>query len=239
MEREYKAPVRDKYFISILSYLSGEIEGDLICTEIRNEMLQRKTSVNDAALKLLVDEKYKQTALNDAYGRIICLGFIHERADGKVVIRKLLGYNGKLKKLLQNEFAVLAEFWRLLKDFDPSHDQIIGHNIFDFDLLFLRKRSVINRVSIGLDFSFAQYTSRPVYDTLQEWKKDRKCLSKLGELANALGVHVPRGIDLGIAQIQEYLRVGKHTEVADNCFRRVVLTRRIYHRLALSKPSIK
>ena len=72
-----------------------------------------------------------------------------------------------------DEARTLRAFWKLLKSFNKKRDLIIGHNIFDFDLLSLYKRSIIQRGRPSAELSFARYCSQPIFDTMHEWEKWR------------------------------------------------------------------
>lgn len=190
----------------------------------------KKKPFDENTLDSLVEENFRSMALNGNHGRVLCLGLIAERG-GKVTARRLLGYNKPVKKLLQDEFSILSEFWRLMEDFDPARDIIVGHNIFDFDLLFLYKRSIIKRVRPTLDLSFARYRSQPVYDTMREWEKWGRERIGLGRLAESLGLQSSKTADLDGSKVYDYLCAGRHREIAEYCFRDVVVTRQIYYRM--------
>ncbi|MBO0797855.1 MAG: hypothetical protein J2P31_03455, partial [Blastocatellia bacterium] len=79
-------------------------------------------------------------------------------------------------------------FWRRMETFRPSVDRIVGHNIFDFDLKFILKRSIIHKVRPTVDLSFARYRNRPIFDTMHEcecWSYGSR--PSLDTLARALG----------------------------------------------------
>ena len=55
-----------------------------------------------------------------------------------------------------------------MKTFRPSIDRIVGHNIYDFDLKFILKRSVFHGIRPTVDLSFARYRNQPIFDTRYE-----------------------------------------------------------------------
>ena len=55
--------------------------------------------------------------------------------------------------------------------FRPCVDRIVGHNIYNFDLPFIYKRSVVRGVRPSIELNFARYRNQPIYDTMCEWEK--------------------------------------------------------------------
>jgi hypothetical protein len=66
---------------------------------------------------------------------------------------------------------ILTEFWWRIKTFRPNVDRIVGHNIYDFDLKFILKRSIIQAVRSAVNFSFARSRNQPIFDTMHEWER--------------------------------------------------------------------
>jgi len=58
-----------------------------------------------------------------------------------------------------------------MKTFRPNVDRVVGHNIYDFDLKFIPKRSIIHGVRSTVDRSFARYRNRPIFDMMYEWER--------------------------------------------------------------------
>lgn len=224
----------DKFFVSIIPYFSTEIERDLISTEIKRETSLIKEPVESAIINHLLTEKFRGMALNNDHGKILCIGVICERFSGKVFARKLLGLDKMRKRLLQDESCYLSEFWRLLEDFDPFKDRIIGHDIFDFNLLLLQKRSIINRIRIRPNLQLSNYQSQAIYDTLREWEIRGRGRAELCEIAKALGLFTSGTAKFEESKTHEYLQAGRHREIADNCFRQVILVRQVYHHMVVN-----
>ena len=111
------------------------------------------------------DEEFCRLALDGDYGRVLTIGVIIEH-DDQVLHRGLLGRERQTMMFHLDEVRTLCGFWKLLKGFNVSRDLIIGHNVFDFDLPFLYKRSVIQRVRPTVELPFTRYRSRPIFDTM-------------------------------------------------------------------------
>lgn len=178
------------------------------------------------------EEEYRSLALTGDYGRVLTIGVIVER-DGRVAHRGCLGRDRGTRSFHLQEQRTLRGWWGLLKDFDPRRDLVVGHNIFSFDLSFIYKRSVVNRVRPSVSLSFARYRSRPIFDTMHEWNKwDQRKFISLDELASVLGLESSKqGIDG--SKVYERFCEGEHAhgEIADYCMRDVMLTRQIYYRI--------
>ena len=88
------------------------------------------------------EEQFKRLALHAEYGRVLSVGMIVEQ-DGEIVCRGVLGRERESMRFHLDEARTLRGFWNQLRGFDERQNLIIGHNIYDFDLPFLYKRSVI------------------------------------------------------------------------------------------------
>ena len=91
------------------------------------------------------DENHLKTALNGDFGRLLCIGFIDESARGQIE-RGVIGWDARPGAFHSDERIILTEFWRRMESFRPNVDRIVGHNIYDFDLKFILKRSIIHGV---------------------------------------------------------------------------------------------
>jgi hypothetical protein len=180
------------------------------------------------------DEEYRRLALDGDFGRVLTVGVIVEQ-DGRIIHRGLLGRERETMMFHLDEARTLRGFWKLLKGFNVRRDQIIGHNLFDFDLPFLYKRSVIQRVRPAVELPFTRYRSQPIFDTMYQWNKwsPRKFVS-LDRLAKVLGLESSKrqGIDGG--RVYDKFCDGCHQEIADYCMRDVELVRAIYYRMSFA-----
>src|SRR5215210_4018493 len=184
------------------------------------------------------EEEFRRLALDGDFGRVLTVGVIVEQ-DDQIIHRGLLGRERQTMMFHLDEARTLRAFWKLLRNFNSRRDLIIGHNIFDFDLLFLYKRSIIHRVQPSVRLSFARYRSRPIFDTMKEWELWAwRPGIKLGELAEVLqlGMAKTEGMDGG--SIYDRFCAGCHQEIADYCIRDVELTREIYYRLTFEKAVV-
>lgn len=155
--------------------------------------------------------------------------------DEQVIHRGLLGRERQTMMFHLDEARTLRGFWKLLKEFNVKRDLIVGHNVFDFDLAFLYKRSVIQRVRPSVELSFARYRSQPIFDTMHQWNKwtPRKYVS-LNKLAKVLGMDSSKGQGIDGSRVYDKFCEGCHIEIADYCMRDVELVRDIYYRMSFT-----
>jgi hypothetical protein len=182
------------------------------------------------------DEEFRHLALNGDWGRVLTIGLILEK-NGQELHRGLLGRERQTMMFHLDEARTLRAFWRLIKGFNVRRDFIIGHNIFDFDLLFLYKRSIIQRVRPTVNLSFARYRSQPIFDTMHEWERwkwQRRYIS-LDQLARVLGLESSKQEGMDGSKVYDKFCAGCHDEIARYCMRDVELVRQVYNRMVFEE----
>ncbi|MFH0951654.1 MAG: ribonuclease H-like domain-containing protein [Patescibacteria group bacterium] len=182
-----------------------EIEAD---KEARTSLRRLKPGSNE--------ELFRQTALDGNYGRIVCIGYLRRPSNSE-----------KAMVLTGEEADILAKFWEMARDIDL----FIGHNIYDFDLKFIYKRSIIHGIKPSQWLPFARYRSNPIYDTMSEWEKwTFGARIKLDELAKILGLKSSKqGIDG--SKVYDYFLKGKAEAIYKYCQADVELTQAIYDKM--------
>jgi hypothetical protein len=181
---------------------------------------------------ICTDEQFRLLALHAEYGRVLSIGMIVEQ-DWQVVHCGLLGRERRSKQFHLDEARTLRAFWKLLKDFNPSRDLIIGHNVMDFDLPFLYKRSCINRIHPSILFSFARYKSAPIYDTMRQWAHWNPQAShiSLAHLAEVLDICITKSEGMDGSRVYDEFLAGHHDRIAECCLQDVQMVRAIYYRM--------
>jgi hypothetical protein len=183
------------------------------------------------------EEQFRWLSLHAEYGRVLCVGVIVEQ-DGEVVCRGVLGRERQSLRFHLDEARTLRGFWNQLRGFDVRRDLVVGHNIYEFDLPFLYKRSVVLRVQPSVRLSFARYRSRPIFDTMKEWELWAwRPGIKLEELAGVLHLGMAKIEGMDGSCIYDLFREGFHQEIADYCMRDVELTQEIYYRMTFEKAA--
>lgn len=190
----------------------------------------------DAAVEC-TEEQFRRLALHAEYGRVLCVGMIVEQ-DGAIVCRGVIGRERQSLRFHLDEARTLRGFWNQLRGFDEGRDLIVGHNVYEFDLPFLYKRSAVLGVRPTISLSFARYRSRPIFDTMKEWELWAwRPGIKLEELAGVLRLGMTKTEGMDGSCIYDRFREGRHQEIADYCLRDVELTREIYYRLTFEKSA--
>lgn len=178
------------------------------------------------------EDEYRRTALDGTLGRILCIGWARMSADGSFREQGCLGWDGSEGRFGTGEETVLREFWEMLEGFDARRDLVVGHNIMDFDLPFIVRRSIVHGVRPTVGFCFARYRKRPIFDTMREWDcwNMRECTS-LEKLALALGLPSPKDGGISGADVYDAWLEGSHEEIRDYCLRDVLITGEIYRKM--------
>jgi hypothetical protein len=175
------------------------------------------------------DEEYRRLALDGEFGRLLCVGLIVEENNG-VKHRGILGRDKNTGKFHLDEARTLRAFWKLIQNFDSRRDLFVGFNLLDFDLPFIRQRSIIHRVKPSISLCFARFRSQPVFDIMWEFSSWRH-RHKLDDLARVLGIESSKRDGVDGSTVYDLFLAGRHQEIADYCLRDVELTRMMYRRL--------
>ena len=227
-----------RVYVDIETLPPGEEVREQLAAELMRHCAENNRSAATAGVAPeRVEEEFRKLALSGEMGRVLAVGVIVER-DREILHRGVIGRDRATRLFHLDERRTLSGFWRLLDDFDTNRDLIIGHNIFDFDLSFLYKRSIIHRVRPPVRLSFARYRSRPVYDTMCEWNQwSFKGRVSLDRLAKALGLESSKGQGIDGSRVYDYFCAGCHEEIAAYCMRDVELVRAIYRRMNFEPES--
>lgn len=161
----------------------------------------------------------KRAGVYSEFAKVICisLGFFHFDKDKQKKIFRLKSFAGDDEKELLQDFVKTLQ-----KSFaDTERFHFCGHNIREFDIPFLCRRLIINRIEFPelLDFAGKRPWEMQDVDTLQLWKfGDYKSYTSLKLLAEVMGIPTPKddieGKDVcrvywqerGLARITEYCR---------------------------------
>ena len=108
----------------------------------------------------------------------------------------------------------------------------IGHNIRNFDLPFLYKRSVILGIKPPIDVPFSSGpSSKQVFDTMTEWAGWNKYISQ-DALCRLLGLPVKEGMTG--ADVYQYWQDGRYPEILEYNKRDVETVRAIHRRMTFA-----
>tara|TARA_R110000851_G_scaffold27764_4_gene77871 strand:+ start:8152 stop:9054 length:903 start_codon:yes stop_codon:yes gene_type:complete len=141
----------------------------------------------------LIDYYFSRSPLMAEYGRIVTIT-IGAIRDGEVLLKSF--YN-------EDEKVLLEEFNESVTKFATNKTWLCGHNILDFDMPFVMKRCLVNRVPLHLLFDTAHLKpwETAVLDTAILWKGTGWKKQSLISVLSALGLPSPKddisGADVG------------------------------------------
>lgn len=184
--------------------------------EMRETVLStlKEQPLDEEGRKLALEE----TSFRAEFGRVLCIGYLKEPGMSEPDV------------LCGDEPAMLRRFWELAR----GARLFVGHNIFEFDLPFLIRRSIIHRVKPH-PIAFIRYRNQPIYDTMQEWAQwTWRGRVGLDTLAKAMGLRSSKAAMDG-SQVAEYHAQGRDAEIYAYCKDDVRVTREIYRRMTFSE----
>jgi len=221
-----------KIFLDIETLPADEKRWSEIESDIRDDIASRYKKSDTIQQKQ--EEAFRKTSLSGEFGRVLCIGLVIDEDSREK--RTVLGWDDTAKRFTSDEVRTLREWWDLLKDFDPSADLLIGHNILNFDLRFIYQRSVVNKIRPTVDLNFRRYQSYPIFDTMHEWTKwnTQESIS-LDRLALVLGLQSSKTDEISGDKVYDHYLKGNHLLICGYCLADVVLTREIYYRMTFAK----
>jgi len=151
-------------------------------------------------------------ALDALSGRVVCICMLVDE-----------GHETKEMILTdEDETKLLTQFWSVLQ---PT-DVVIGHNVLEFDIPFLRQRSWILGIKPTRAIDCRKYYTEDVIDTMQLWTNwgFRKYV-KLEVLGQALGCGCKAGHGGSVAQLWAARDLAS---IAAYCMADVLLTYRVF-----------
>lgn len=167
-----------------------------------------------------VAEAVQKTALDGAYGQIVCIGYAFGDGD----IARVYG---------KDEATILQVFFNDLQEAKEStHTGLtfVGHNLSSFDMRFIYHRAVINNVKPPLCFPINPKSwDACIFDTMTYWSGHGGKIG-LDRLAKALGIEGKSTDFTWQDVLPAYLR-GDFSAIGDYCKGDVELTRNVYKRL--------
>lgn len=159
------------------------------------------------------DSYFRGTSFSGEFGRIFCIGYA---IDDRPV-----------ECLSGDEKGILEKFWKIAE----IADLFIGHNIIEFDLRFIYKRSIIHNIRPSQNLNFARYRSSPIFDTMKEWEKWGSQGASLHRLSLALGFESSKSEGIDGSLVYDFFLAGKTDEICRYCKRDVEVTRKIYDKM--------
>ena len=172
----------------------------------RKKMRNREIANDDEAL-------YRSSAISGDFGQIFCIGFAIDDQPAQII-------HGK-------EDEILKKWWQVARDAGV----FIGHNIIDFDLPFLYKRSIVHKIRPSQLLPIKKFPTENIFDTSREWSRwDNYSQTSLHNLALALDL--PSSKDqMDGSQVYDYYLKRRFEDIYTYCKKDVELTPKIYKRM--------
>jgi hypothetical protein len=162
--------------------------------QMSNEQIGRTRTSGDGRTVVLdietaaLDSGDEKGALDAMTGRVVCIGMLIDHGNAATEMM-LAG---------EDERVLISDFWAAIR---PG-DVIVGHNVLDFDIRFLRQRSWILGIQPSRAFDTRRYYTADVIDTLQlwtNWSGSKKGVT-LDAMGSALGCGRKTGEGAKVAQ---------------------------------------
>ncbi len=185
------------------------------------------------------DESYEQRAgILAEFGKIVCIstGYFFEDED-KNICFKIKSFYGDDEKELINAFVEICnKFYVRNRNF-----QFAGHNIKEFDIPYICRRMLINRIPLPeyLQIHGAKPWEVKMLDTLQWWRfGDYKNYISLNLLANVLDVPTSK-TDIDGSMVQHvYYKEKNLQRIVEYCQKDVVVVANVILRFK-NQPILK
>lgn len=181
-----------------------------------------------------VDDAYRKTSFDGAFGQVCVIGFAVEDDRPQFVKADDLS--------AASEIALLEAFSCVLTDMIPANEvlstTVIGHNVSGFDLRFLVQRHIINGVRphtiIARAAQAKPWEQDRVYDTMIQWGgSGAKAGGSLDKLCKALSIPSPKGAIDG-SKVWDFVKAGEIQQVAEYCAKDVAATRAVHQRMTFA-----
>jgi DNA polymerase elongation subunit (family B) len=179
----------------------------------------RRTVVLDIETVSL-DPNLAKGALDALIGRIVCVGMLID--DGAELSERAIAS--------EDEAQIVTEFWNTIQ---PT-DVIVGHNIHEFDVPFIRQRSWILGIRPTRTIDLRKFYTADVWDSMQVWSNwgFKKWVS-LDALGAALHCGQKSGHGMDVAQ---WWAVRDLDAIKQYCLGDVRVTYLVYCKLTYQRP---
>ena len=171
----------------------------------------------------LIEEAVSKTSFDGTYGSVCVIGIAFDDREPATLSASLGDSERDILRALMAAIDAACT--------STSRPVFVGHNLHAFDLPFLWKRCVINRVkpSPWIPFGVKPWSER-LADTMLMWDDRRDKSISLDALCRVLGVDTPKG-DMDGSKVAAAWAEGRYADVAAYCMADVAATRECYKRM--------
>jgi hypothetical protein len=207
-----------------------QLEREIRLGKMRIEQLERYAEDAEAE----VERVYALGSLAATTGRILSIAVhVAPLADFDLpgIAPREYVYGIDERGAEEPERDALAGFLRLLANFDRETDELVGHNIVDFDLPFVFQRCVVNGLRVPNVVNLGEYSVRGVYDTMRRWWCGMRRHATLDDIAWALGLESSKTEEVEGSRVFDLYHAGRLAEIRDYNLADIRVTRKVYERL--------
>jgi 3'-5' exonuclease len=179
-----------------------------------------------------VDENYRKTGLDGAFGHICIIGWALDDGEAQTLMHA------------DDEKSLLRDFGKALKAIPPSElhsTMIVGHNCANFDIRFMAQRAIVHGIRphpvIARAARAKPWEDTILFDTMVQWAGVGGRIT-LDKLCRALSVPSPKG-EIDGSKVWDYVKAGRIAEVAEYCKRDVEATRAVHRRMTFAMEPIR
>lgn len=178
-------------------------------------------------VKGLIDLYNKTAPLYAEYGRIACITIGAVR-DGEIILKTFSD---------EDEKVLLENFNESVSKFATNKTMLCGHNILDFDMPWIMKRCLVNRVPLHLLFDTAHLKpwETSVFDTAMLWKGTGWKKQSFISILSALGLPSPKD-DISGADVGRLYKEGGIDRIVAYCEKDVTGTINLFRALRYEEP---
>ena len=188
-----------------------------------------KSEYEKSSAEIIAQSYSKRAGIYAEFGKIVCISVGYIEFKGRQI------HSFRLKSFFSDdEPNILDEFVSILTEHycDPKTHYLCGHNIKEFDIPYLCRRLIINKIKLPKIINVAGQKPWQVsqfIDTLEQWKfGDYKNYTSLDLIANSLGIPSPK-IDLDGSQVNSvYYQDGDLRKIVRYCERDVSTVARVF-----------
>jgi hypothetical protein len=131
----------------------------------------------------------------------------------------------------QDEKKSLLAFLEYMQDFNVDVDELVGHNIINFDLPFIFQRCLVHCISAKPLVDLRDYNVRGVFDTMHHWWLGARRTVSLDDIAWALGIESSKTAEVEGSKVFDLYQAGKLAEIRQYNLNDVRVTRKVYERM--------
>ena len=218
-------PIENILFLDIETV---PLESDFTLLDPQMQELWEKKSIYIRKEDQSAEDVYQRAGIYAEFGKIVCIsaGFVFVKGGERYF--RVKSFYGDDEKLL------LIDFGKALTSFCNSpKNQICGHNIKEFDVPYIARRMLINRIPLPEVLQIAGKKPWEVkfLDTLELWKfGDYKHFTSLALLTHIMGIPSPKD-DIDGSQVADvYYKEKNLDRIAVYCEKDVLATAQLFLR---------